>query len=250
MHYYKFNIADYRKDTAHLSRLEHSIYRDLIDWYYLDEKPISSDIKIVSRRLRLEASEVESLLNVLHDFFELREEGYYHGRIDDEIHAYHLLASTNRENGKKGGRPRNTETENNPVGSDWDASRNPTVTLTNNHKPLGYISPTEIVDAEASTTALDRVPYQKIIDLYHEVLPELRPVIKINSTRQANIRQRWKNDLPDLDEWRKYFEHVRRSPFLMGKSPPSQGRKVFIADIDFLINGTNAVKIAEGKYHG
>ena len=38
MHYYKFNIADYRKDTGHLSTIEHGIYRQLIDWYYLDEQ--------------------------------------------------------------------------------------------------------------------------------------------------------------------------------------------------------------------
>ena len=53
MHYYKFNIADYRKDTGHLSTLEHGIYRQLIDWQYLDEKPIPLETQVVSRRLRL-----------------------------------------------------------------------------------------------------------------------------------------------------------------------------------------------------
>ena len=53
MHYYKFNIADYRKDTTHLSMLEHGIYRTLIDWYYLDEKPIPLDVEMVARRMRL-----------------------------------------------------------------------------------------------------------------------------------------------------------------------------------------------------
>lgn len=43
MHYYQFNIADYRKDTVHLTRIEHSIYRDLIDWYYLEETPIPKE---------------------------------------------------------------------------------------------------------------------------------------------------------------------------------------------------------------
>ncbi|MER2164727.1 MAG: DUF1376 domain-containing protein, partial [Psychrobacter alimentarius] len=35
MHYYSFNIADYKKDTAHLKPMEHYIYRSLIDLYYL-----------------------------------------------------------------------------------------------------------------------------------------------------------------------------------------------------------------------
>ena len=47
MHYYKFNIADYRKDTGHLSTIEHGIYRQLIDWYYLDEQPIPEETQVV-----------------------------------------------------------------------------------------------------------------------------------------------------------------------------------------------------------
>ena len=43
MHYYQYNIADYRKDTTHLSLLEHGCYRQLLDQYYLDEKPLPAD---------------------------------------------------------------------------------------------------------------------------------------------------------------------------------------------------------------
>lgn len=94
------------------------------------------------------------------------------------------------------------------------------------------------------------VPYARIVDLYHSILPELRQVAKLNETRKAHVRQRWKNDLPEIEEWEKYFSYVRESAFLMGHVQPSFGRKPFIADFDFLINGTNALKIAEGKYHG
>lgn len=93
MHYYKFNIADYRKDTGHLSTLEHGIYRQLIDWYYLDEKPIPTETQVVARRLRL-GSEVDmhSLQMVLSDFFELTKNGYVHKRIEVEIKDYHELS--------------------------------------------------------------------------------------------------------------------------------------------------------------
>jgi hypothetical protein len=37
LYYYNFNIGDYRRDTVHLSILEHGIYRQLIDTYYLNE---------------------------------------------------------------------------------------------------------------------------------------------------------------------------------------------------------------------
>ena len=89
MHYYQFNIADYRKDTTHLSRLEHSIYRDLIDMYYLDESSIPLDLATVNRRLRLSSTDDERALNaVLTDFFERTNEGYVQKRIQAEINAW------------------------------------------------------------------------------------------------------------------------------------------------------------------
>jgi uncharacterized protein YdaU (DUF1376 family) len=112
MHFYQFYIADYRKDTAHLTRLEHSIYRDLIDWYYLDEKPISKDMSFVSRRLKLSTkSEIESFNNVIQDFFVEQDDGYHHQKIDDEICEYHKKCDVNSTNGKKGGRPKGKRTQ-------------------------------------------------------------------------------------------------------------------------------------------
>jgi uncharacterized protein YdaU (DUF1376 family) len=105
MHYYKFNISDYRKDTVHLTPVEHYIYRSLIDWYYLDELPIPKETQSVIRRLCLGIESVSLLENVLNDFFKLSETGYIHKRIDVEIAEYHGRNKANSENGKKGGRP-------------------------------------------------------------------------------------------------------------------------------------------------
>ena len=105
MHYYKFNIADYRKDTVHLTPIEHYIYRSLIDWYYLDELPIPKETDSVIRRLSLDNHSLGLLKNVLHDFFKLTETGYIHKRIDVEIAEYHGMIKANTANGKKGGRP-------------------------------------------------------------------------------------------------------------------------------------------------
>ena len=57
MHYYSFNIADYKKDTGHLTPIEHYIYRSLIDKYYLDETPIINETKSIMRRLQLKTDE-------------------------------------------------------------------------------------------------------------------------------------------------------------------------------------------------
>ena len=101
MHYYQFNIADYRKDTTHLSRIEHSIYRDLIDWYYLDEAPIPLDLTSVCRRLRIDSTDVERALNdVLTDFFERTENGYVQKRIEQEIIEFHAHIANASKAGK------------------------------------------------------------------------------------------------------------------------------------------------------
>lgn len=109
MHYYQFNIGDYRKDTGHLTPIEHYIYRTLIDWYYLDEKPIPNETHSVLRRLCLGSENEKNLLNVLSDFFDLTENEWHHARIDSEISAYHANVEKNRRNGKLGGRPSKTQ---------------------------------------------------------------------------------------------------------------------------------------------
>jgi len=135
MHYYKFNIADYRKDTVHLSTIEHGIYRQLIDWYYLDEQPIPEETQVVIRRLRLGSNDVNFLKNVLSDFFVLGKTGYKHKRIEMEINDYHEQAEKNKNNGKLGGRPRKTQSV--ISGLPDESQNNPNhKPLTINHKPL------------------------------------------------------------------------------------------------------------------
>lgn len=141
MHYYSFNIADYKKDTEHLSPIEHYIYRSLIDRYYLDEKPIPLKAQSVMRRLSLTGDEHKQLLtNVLDDFFYECDDGYRHKRIDAEIEKYQSNAEKNRINGAKGGRPRKDKpkltqsvTSGIPVETQINPNQEP---VTNNQKPI------------------------------------------------------------------------------------------------------------------
>jgi len=92
-------------------------------------------------------------------------------------------------------------------------------------------------------------PYQKIISLYHTILPELPQVVDLTDKRKRAISARWKNGMHGLENWDNYFQHVRESKFLMGKVDPPRGRKQFLADIDFLIREATIVSTQEGKYH-
>lgn len=107
MFYYKHHIGDYRRDTGHLSLLEHGAYRQLLDLYYVDEKPIPNETDWVMRRLSARTQvEKDAVLSVLSDFFKQDSDGWSHKRCDFEIQTYEDKAKKNKENGKLGGRPK------------------------------------------------------------------------------------------------------------------------------------------------
>lgn len=110
MHYYTHNIGDYRRDTSHLSLLEHGVYRQLLDLYYLEEKPIPKETQWVMRRLSARTQEEQNaVVSVLNDFFFECEDGWRHNRCDAEVAKYLKNSDKNRENGKLGGRPKKTQ---------------------------------------------------------------------------------------------------------------------------------------------
>lgn len=89
MNHYPHHIGDFNGATRHLSRLERSIYSDLIDVYYDTEQPLSLDVKVLSRKIIAStAKEVQALKDVLSEFFIKGADGYHNVRCDKEIAAY------------------------------------------------------------------------------------------------------------------------------------------------------------------
>ena len=86
MFYYQFNMGDYRRDTGHLTLLEHGIYRQLIDLYYITEKPLDANaMRLVCVRT---TEEEQAYKTVLADFFQERDGKYIHKRCEFEISKY------------------------------------------------------------------------------------------------------------------------------------------------------------------
>lgn len=136
MHYYQFNIADYRKDTTHLSRLEHSIYRDLIDMYYLDESSIHDDMERLYRRLRLVTEDEKMALElVLNDFFYLDGDKWTHERCDKEIIEFKAKQESASKAGKASAAKRSHNEEITHVEQTFN-DRSTTVQPTINQEPL------------------------------------------------------------------------------------------------------------------
>jgi len=106
--WYKFHLGDYITHTTHLSDAEDLAYRRLLDLYYMSEKQIPLNTESVSRKIRIDLDITESVLG---EFFERTETGYFNHRCDAEIAKYQAQCNTNREVGKRGGRPKKTQSD-------------------------------------------------------------------------------------------------------------------------------------------
>lgn len=98
-------------------------------------------------------------------------------------------------------------------------------------------------------------PHEEIRDLYHEILPELPECRVLSTKRKSQLNARWnqtvgksKKPCNDLDFWRRFFNYVRKCPWLMGEVAPSEGRRQFIASLEWITNENNFAKIIEGEY--
>lgn len=87
MNYYEHHIGDYLKDTAHLSLLEHGVYRRLLDVYYTREGGIPDDqaARLIGARSK---EEREALSSVLAEFFILRDGLHVQTRCDREVERF------------------------------------------------------------------------------------------------------------------------------------------------------------------
>ena len=99
MKHYPHHISDFNNATRHLTRVERSLYRDLIELYYETEQPLPLDVSQVCRRIIANelSTDVERMLN---EFFVETPDGWYHVRCDEEITKYQGNNSQRAQAGK------------------------------------------------------------------------------------------------------------------------------------------------------
>jgi hypothetical protein len=84
----------------------------------------------------------------------------------------------------------------------------------------------------------------EVVKLYNEMLGGVLPPVRFRSEwREKMIRARTKQYLKNLEGWRRYFEIVLRSPFLLGKKGVN-----WRANFDWLIRPNNMTKVLDGVY--
>jgi len=84
MNYYPHHISDFNNATRHLSRLERSIYRDLIELYYDSEEPIEDDLSKIARKIIATSPEERSAIEtILDEYFSLVHGFWFHERCEE-----------------------------------------------------------------------------------------------------------------------------------------------------------------------
>ncbi len=95
----------------------------------------------------------------------------------------------------------------------------------------------------SNTSFEDRTPYQKIVDLYHELCPSFSKVMVISENRKKHIKARWEQHKGDIEVFKIIFQKSESSGFMKGDNDRN-----WKADFDWMMNETNMAKILEGKY--
>ena len=242
MNFYPFHIGDYLSHTSHLTDGEDLAYRRMIDLYYQTEEPFTDTAKL-SRKVR---SSFEIVGSLLHEFFIYEENAWHLKRADEEIAKYKAM----KDGGRKGAALRWHKGSDSPPINPPNHSPMPT----KNQEPRTINQDIKPIYAESK---IPPCPHQAIIDIYHQTLPELPKVISWNKTREAHLKQRWRELFTEFEckstdealDWFRndFFQFIKNSKFLTGRTQ-SKDRRPFLADLEWVIKPTNFTKIIERKY--
>ena len=124
MNHYPHHIGDFDKATRHLTRIERSVYRDLIDLYYDTEQPLTKDMAALCRKIIARSNEESTAVEqVLNEFFTETPAGWYHDRCEAEIEAYRNNSSQKAQAGRASAEAKRLKREQALNGSPTDAQQ-------------------------------------------------------------------------------------------------------------------------------
>lgn len=89
----------------------------------------------------------------------------------------------------------------------------------------------------------NKVPYEEIKNLYHEICVSYPKVIKLSDSRKKTIRIRYLEYGCDIKIFKTLFTKAENSNFLKGNNDNK-----WSASFDWLLNPSNMIKVLEGNY--
>ncbi len=152
--------------------------------------------------------------------------------IDRDKEKYVKRCEKNRENGRKGGRPKKNrmdieETEK----SEWLDS-----------KPKKADKDKDKDRDRDREMDRDRINYQQIADMYNDTCVSFPRLTKLSDSRKKAIKARF-NQGYSVQDFKRLFELAEESSFLKG-----QNARNWSCNFDWLIKDANMAKVLDGNY--
>lgn len=261
MNFYLHYLGDYARDTKGLSMIEHGAYRVLLDHTYATEQPIPNELKELYRIAGAQTpAERKAVDKVADKFFPVNGDGRRHNRRA-EAEIVKAKGKSAKAKGSaaarwQGERTASANADSMRTHSDGNANQN--------QKPEeSKTSPATAGEARGAAADLPDCPHEKLIALYHELLPDSPRVEKWTPARQQAMRARWRDEAkPNREKhrgyrtvedglayWRRFFGYAGESKFLTGRAPGRDGKPPFVATLAWLVKAENFAKVIESTYH-
>ena len=232
MKYYKHHIGDFDQSTRHLTRIERSIYRDLIELYYDTEQVLPDDIDYLCRKVIARSDEERTCVEqVLNEFFTKVPAGWYHDRCEEEIEAFRNNQSKRSEAGKASAEARKQRKEKalSKRSTHVEQTSNKRATnrkpLTTNHKPFieeentsspSNIPPEPEEEAKSLPKTFRESPYRdeayEFADWFRTITTE---TVKFDRDAWAQVwdQLRRVDRRKDVEEMKLAIQRARADPF-------------------------------------
>lgn len=186
MNYYHRYPGHYIAKTLHLSMEEDGAYTRLLDWMYLNERPVPHAERYAIARA-MKPSERKAVDKILASYFTKEEAtrsdgesggfAYFNNRVDSEIAKNQPKIQAARENGRKGGRPRKTEAQEKPTGFENEnpvgSSEKPTAKAPQTPNPI--TTPDSLSRAESPSPARAHVSAREEPPTFEPEQPRTAP---------------------------------------------------------------------------
>ena len=230
-------IADYLKDTIHLSAAEHGAYMLLIMRYWQDGG-LPADERLIARFSRLSPAEWAESRDILAPLF---GPDWSHPRIDEELAKASAIIDKRRHAAEQ-------MHANRIAKKDAHASANAEhVQCDSIDTRVPYLSPSpreeEHYEANASSSAKPDLAAE-MVDIYHKAGDGIWPkVLKLTPDRRAAALRTLKKCPDGMEGWRRALIRARASPHLTGSND-----RGWTADFDFLTKPKPFTRLIEGCY--
>ena len=239
MRHYQHHIGDFDRATRHLTRIERSVYRDLIELYYDTEQPLPIDAAWLCRKIIARTDEESTAVEqTLNEFFSETPTGWYHDRCEAEIDSYRANMSQKAQAGRASAEARRLKrqqacngrsTEVEQPGNGTPTNRKP---LTVNHEPedqeIGTTSAPPKSNKRGTRIADDWGPDEELT----QWAKAKRPDLDLGETVEA-FKDHWRAAAGAKGlklDWPATFRNWVRSSFESRGKTNGQTRKLSLAE--------------------